>query len=133
MKGTASASGLIGVHGRQIEWYDTGSLAYGAQGRRDVLIVECDQPLSQSDPEVVPRRPGHLTDNDIKKLKSQEVASDELDEATIIKKRYEKDKRRDLFKVLKSETEHQLSRETVMGSITQLFETTKNDGGMYVL
>ena len=111
-----------------MEWYRTGSLAYSAQGGRDVLIVESDLPLSN--PDVVSRRPAELTDGDRQKLKSQGVSSDELHEASIIRTRYEKDERRILFRILRSEPDqHQLLRRNVFDSIVELFKRTKNDGG----
>ena len=76
------------------------------------------------------RRSGQLTEEDKQKLKSQGVTSDDLDEVSIIKGGYECDKRRTLFQVLKSEPEKQLSQEQVVKSITKLFQSTKNDGGM---
>jgi hypothetical protein len=103
-------------------------LAYSAQGGRDVLIVESDLPLSDQD--AVSRRPAELTDDGRQKLKSQGVASDELHEASIIRTRYECDKRRTLFRILRSEPDHhQLQRQNVFDSIVELFERTKNDGG----
>ena len=113
-----------------MEWYETGSLAYSAQGGRDVLIVESDIPLSDHNPDVVSRRPAELTDGDRQKLKSQGVSSDELHEASIIRTRYEKDKRRTLFRILRSEPDqHQLQRQDVFDSIVELFKRTNNDGG----
>ena len=93
-----------------------------------MLIIESD--LHISSPEVVPRRSGELTDEDIQKLKSQGVSSDDLDKASIVKARYECDKRRTLFRVIKSESDNPLSLDKVRRSITELFECTKNDGGM---
>ena len=113
-----------------MKWYGTGSLAYSAQGGRDVLIVESDIPLSDHDPDVVSRRPAELTDGDRQKLKSQGVTSDDLHEASIIRTRYEKDERRILFRILRSEPDqHQLLRRNVFDSIVELFKRTKNDGG----
>jgi hypothetical protein len=101
---------------------------YAAQGGRDVLIVESDLPISN--PDVVSRRPAELTDGDRQKLKSQGVASDELNEASIIRTRYECDERRILFRVLRSELDHhQLQQQNAFDSIIELFERTKNDGG----
>ena len=98
------------------------------QGGRDVLIIESDLPLSIPDVEL--RRPAGLTDADRQKLKSQGISSDELNEATIISKRYEYDKRRTLFRVLRSEPDHhRLLRQEVFESIVELFKGTKNDGG----
>ena len=122
-----STSGSSDTPSRRVEWYETGSLKYSAQGGRDVLIIESDLPLS--DPEVISRRPGDLTDANRQKLKSQGVSSDELHEASIIRARYEYDKRRTLFRVLRSEPDHQLKWQEVFKSITKLFESTKNDGG----
>lgn len=98
------------------------------QGGRDVLIIESDLPLSIPDVEL--RRPADLTDADRQKLKSQGISSDELNEANIISKRYEYDKRRTLFRVLRSKPDHhQLLRQEVFESIVELFKGTKNDGG----
>ena len=114
--------------GQDLRWSSSGSLAYGVQGGRDVLIVESDHP--PLDPEVVPRWPSHLTDEQKQKLKSQGVSSDDLDEASIIRERYEQDKRRTLFRVIRSEPDNLLSLDTVQRSINELFQTTKNDGGI---
>ena len=122
-----STSDITQVAGREVEWYGSGSLEYSAQGGRDVLIIEADLPLP--DPQVVSRRTAHLTDDDRQKLKSQGISSDDLHEASIIRARYEYDKRRTLFRVLRSESDHQLRRQEVYESITELFRRTKNDGG----
>lgn len=123
----ATATSTSEVAGREVEWYGSGSLEYSAQGGRDVLIIESD--LLLPDSEVVSRRTAHLTDDDRQKLKSQGVSSDDLHEASIIRARYECDKRRTLFRVLRSEPDHQLRRQKVYDSITELFRRTKNDGG----
>ena len=115
---------------RDVEWYGAGSLTYSVQGGRDVLIIESDLPISN--PEVVPRRSSELTDEDRQKLKSQGVFSDDLDEVSIVKGRYKCDKRRTLFRVIKSESNNPLSLDKVHRSITELFECTKNDGGIYM-
>ena len=122
-----STSGSSETPSGRLEWYGSGSLEYSAQGGRDVLIIESDLPLT--DPEVVSRRSADLTDADRQKLKNQGVSSDELHEASIIRARYEYDKRRTLFRVLRSEPDYQLQRQEVFESIIELFETTKNDGG----
>ena len=124
------ASGVVLSGRHDVEWYGAGSLTYSAQGGRDVLIIESDLPVSE--PEVVQRRSGELTDEDRQKLKSQ-VSSDDLDEASIIRGRYECDKRRKLFRVIKSESDNPLHLDRVRRSITELFECTKNDGGMCVV
>ena len=128
-KGVAAASTSDGTEmpGRPVDWYGTGSIAYSAQGGRDVLIIESDLPLPH--PETTPRRSAQLTDDNRQKLKSQGVSSDDLDEASIIRQRYECDKRRTLFRVLRSEPGHQLHQGDVIESITELFSGTKNDGG----
>ena len=93
-----------------------------------MLIIESDLPLPNADVEC--RRPADLMDADRQKLKSQGVSSDELHEASIIRARYEYDKRRTLFRVLRSELDHlKLQRQEVFESIIELFEKTKNDGG----
>lgn len=128
LKGAAAGDASEGS-GTLAPWYSTGSLEYGAQGGRDVLIIESDLSLPHQ-PEAVARRAGQLMEQDKLKLKSQGVSSDDLDEASIIKARYECDKRRTLFRVVKNEPENPLLREQVIKSIIELFRSTKNDGGM---
>ena len=77
----------------------------------------------------MPRRSADLTDSNKQKLKSQGISSDDLHEASIIRVRYECDKRRTLYRVLKSEPDHQLRQQEVCESITELFMKTNNAGG----
>ena len=106
-------------------WCSTGTAVYNAGGGRDVLIIAPDQPLHN--PEAVARRPGQLTEEDKQTLLSQGVSPEGQDDLAIVKARCEVDKRHRIVGVKSG----QLSREEVMGSISHLLTTTKNDGGIY--
>ena len=104
-------------------WYKTGTTVYSAGGGRDVLIVDSNLPLHQS--EAVARNPGQLTKKDKKMLQTQGVSSADYNELAIVTARHEPDKDCKIVGVMSG----QLSREEVMQSIKHLLTTTQNDGG----
>ena len=73
------------------------------------------------------RRPGQLTKEDKQKLLRQGVTGDYQDELDIVRARWELDKE---CKIVEVKSGHSMSREEVSKSITHLFNTTKNDGGV---
>ena len=101
---------------------------YAVGGGRDVLIISAGLPPHQ--PEAVARRPGQLTEEDKQKLLRQGVTSDCRSEVDIVRARYELDKSCKIVDVM---SEHSLARKDVLKNITNLLNTTKNDGGMLVL
>ena len=108
-------------------WFYSGATGYQLGGGRDVLVILADLPPQQ--PEAVPRRPGQLTEEYKQKLQSQGLTGDFKSEADVMMARRTLDKRYHLAGV---KSGHSLSREDVSKSITHLFNTTKNDGGMEV-
>ena len=76
------------------------------------------------------RRPGQLTEEDKQKLLSQGVTSECQSEVDIVRARYDLDKTCKIIDVMSG---HSLAREDVLKSITNLLNTTKNDGGILVL
>ena len=121
----------------QVPWTRTNTLAYGAYGTRQVLIIFSDVPLPDC-PEAVARRDGHLTDEDIDKLKSENVLlrdSEWQNEVDIVCKRYELDKKKAIFKVLQSKRENKgvLLREEAYEMIAALINNIENDGGAFTV
>ena len=99
-------------------------MAYNAIGGREFLILAPD--LSLPHPEVVPRRPGQLTQEDKLKLQSQGLPPDSChNELAITKARYELDK---MCKIVEVKSGKSLSQE-VVENIAHVFNTTQNDGG----
>ena len=75
------------------------------------------------------RRPGQLTEEDKQKLLSQGVTSDCQSEVDIVRARWKLDKGCKTVEVISG---HSLTQ-AVLKNITNLLNTTKNDGGMLVI
>ena len=118
----------------QVPWGTPSTvLTYGAYGKRHVLII-CSE-LGLRDPgrlEAVPRRSGRLTEEDKGKLKSEKVLLEPHDDETaIVRKRYVLDSNKSVFKVLRSDKEHFLSRQEAYDIIAALMNNTEHDGGVW--
>ena len=111
----------------QVPWKSTPILTYGAYGGRQVLIIFSDVPLPN--PEAVPRREGHLTQEDVEKLHSENVPRELEEEVAIVRKRYELDKAKKVFDVLESKPDKLLSRGEAFDVVAALMNNTENDGG----
>ena len=111
-------------------WDTSGKVAYGAAGKREVLIIV--PTLSGQSPEVVPRRPrGELSEDERRKLEHQGVPRDcHHDDLSIIKARHSLYKDTRGTEVM---TGNSLSCESVRKKVTQLMNNTETVGGKFYL
>ena len=100
---------------------------HGASGPRDVLIIVSSEPLEG--PDIVPRRKGELTKEDMDRLTSQGIPQESWhDDARLMEARYQKDSERS--KNVYMENDPASKRGHILNRIATLFNTTTQPGGM---
>ncbi len=100
---------------------------YGASGPRDVLIIVSSESLEG--PDIVPRKKGELTKQDMARLTSQGIPQESWhDDAILMEARSKKFTQR--FKNVYIENDPESRREHILDRITTLFNTTTQPGGM---
>ena len=113
------------------EWSDLGGKAtYGAQGKRDVLLIVSEDDLSH--PDVVPRRPAiELTKQLRENLENQGIARDQqTDDITIMKTRYGlTNDCRNIEVEMSQPGGERVTRESVLKHITTLFKNHDDTAG----
>ncbi len=98
-----------------------------AYGSRDVLIIVSSEFLEG--PDIVPRKKGELTKEDMDRLTSQGIPQESWhDNARLIEARYQKDSER--AKNVHIENDPASKREHILDRIATLFNTTTQPGGM---
>ena len=109
---------------------NSGKVAYGAAGHRDVLIIVSEDGLPE--PDVVRRGKAiELTEEVRRKLENQGIPrEDQCDDLSIVKARYGLDKRRTLIGVEIGQPGGEgLTRESVFKHITTLMNNYDSNGG----
>ncbi len=110
-------------------WENTlrGVKSHGAFGHRDVLIIVSSESLEG--PDIVPRRKGELTKEDIGRLTSQGIPQESWhDDARLMEARYQKDSEN--YKNVHVENDPASKREHILDRIATLFNNTTQPGGM---
>ncbi len=106
--------------------YTIGGVKYhGAYGSKDVLIIVSSESLEG--PNIVPRKKGELTGEDMGRLESQGIPQESWhDDARLMKARYKKDDKRVNEVIVPSPA----PRKHILDKITSLFKNTTQPGGM---
>ncbi len=98
-----------------------------AYGSRDVLIIVSSE--SMEGPDIVPRRKGELTKEDMDRLTSQGIPQESWhDDARLMEARYKKESER--HKNVYIENDPASKREHILDRIATLFNNTTQPGGM---
>ncbi len=110
-------------------WEDTfqGEKGHGAYGSRDVLIIVSSESLEG--PDIVPRKKGELTKNDMDRLTSQGIPQESWhDDAKLTEARYQKESERS--KNVRIESDPASKKGHILNRIATLFNNTAQPGGM---
>ena len=107
----------------------SGRVAYGAVGRKDVLLIESEEGLSHRN--VVPRRPAiELTEELRKDLEDQGIAREkQQDDITIMKARRHLNEYISTIKVVKSELGKTLTKKDLLQEIAILMKMYDDEKG----
>ncbi len=98
-----------------------------ASGSRDVLIIVSSESLEE--PDIVPRRKGELTKEDMDRLTNQGIPQEGWnDDAKLMEARYKKESER--HKNVYIENDPASKREHILDRIATLFSDTTQPGGM---
>ncbi len=110
-------------------WEDTvrGVKYHGAYGPRDVLIIVSSESLEGLD--IVPRKKGELTKEDMDRLTSQGIPQESWhDDARLMEARCKRESER--YKNVRIENDPASKREHIINRIATLFNDTTQPGGM---
>ncbi len=103
--------------GKGLKWHE-------ASGSRDVSII-----VSLEGPDIVPRKKGELTKEDMERLTNQGIPQESWhDDAKLMEARYQKDSERS--KNVSIENDPESKREHILDRIATLFNNTTKPGGM---
>ncbi len=106
-----------------------GVTSHGSYGPRDVLIISSSH-LSISDPEVVPRNVGELTEKDVNRLTNEGIPLEcQADECKLMEARYSAESSR--FKKIVVLNGH-LTKEDVLSKIEAILANSTQPGGKSV-
>ncbi len=109
-------------------WEDTisGVKARGSYGPRDMLVIVSSESLEG--PDIVPRKKGELTKEDMDRLTSQGIPQESWhDDARLMEARYKKDSD---VKIIHVENDPASKRRHILDGIADLFNNTTQPGGM---